>query len=77
MSYKDVSNISELPILNIFCDKMNFSPPPSFYFTCLSSLHIHGKSSENMPLLGLKDQSLAIFNDMGELFEPSAMHEMW
>lgn len=40
MSYKDVSNVSALPILNIFCDKMNFSLPPSFNFTCLNVLHI-------------------------------------
>ena len=40
MSYKDVSNVSTLPILHIFCDKMNFSLPPSFNFTCLAVLHI-------------------------------------
>lgn len=47
MSYKDVSDVVVLPILNIVCDKMNFSLPPSFNFTCLAVLHIlekvHGK----------------------------------
>ena len=43
MSYKDVSNVSALPTLNIFCDKINFSLPPSFNFTCLNVLRIPGK----------------------------------
>lgn len=54
MSYKDVSNVSALSILNIFCDKMNFSLPPSFNFTCLVALHILEKVHSKRHSWGLK-----------------------
>lgn len=54
MSYKDVSNVSALPLLNIFCDKMNFSLPPSFNFTCQAVLHILEKVRSERHSRGLK-----------------------
>lgn len=77
MSYKDVSSVSALRILDIFCDKMNFSLPPSFNLACLVALHILEKVHSKRHSWGVKDQFLAIFNDSGELLELSTMYEMW
>lgn len=63
MSYKDVSNVSALLVLNIFCDKNELFTSPSFA----------AESPNRYHPCGLK---ICFLLNLMRAFEPSSMYEM-